>query len=303
MAVTGVSDINRDNNTRIACAQLALDVERPASNIEVSLEYIEQAVKSGADIIVLPELASSGYMFASKEEAIEVAEKADGRSIKAWSGPLKGTSTIVVAGFCETGEGDALHNSVVLLNSDGAQHVYRKVHLWGDEKKVFEPGDKAPSIVNTQHGRVAVGICYDAYFPELARAVAIANAQLMVLPTNAPRNLPGEPPPPASFGDTPMQIKIWSSIAHVNGIFVAGCDRCGPERGVEWIGGSAIIDQNGVVLANHPEDYGPGLLLADCDLSQADSKVRGSRNDLLSDRRPDVYPSMGVGPEIEHVDL
>ena len=140
----------------------------------------------------------------------------------------------------------------------------------------FSLATRAPSIVkHAAWQRIAVGICYDAYFPELARAVALSGAQLLVLPTNAPRNLPGEPPPPASFGDTPMQIQIWSSIAHVNGVFVAGCDRCGPERGVEWIGGSAIIDNNGVVLDKHPDDFGRKILIADCDLSLADNKVQG----------------------------
>jgi predicted amidohydrolase len=86
-------------------------------------------------------------------------------------------------------------------------------------------------------------------------------------------------------------------------MFIAGCDRCGPERGVVWIGGSAIIDESGLVLASHPSDHGPGLLIADCDLDKADNKVRGPRNDLLGDRRPDVYPQIGEGVEIRQIYL
>ena len=290
-------------SVRIACAQLDLTVEDPIRNAHKGEAAIREAIEQGAKVIILPELATSGYVFKSKSEAQSKSEPIDGPTMTRWASALNGTDAIVIAGFCEQAQDEQLYNSVALLTSNGVKHVYRKVHLWGDEKRAFEPGGKAPTIVQTAHGRIAVGICYDAYFPELARAVALAGAQLLVLPTNAPRNLPGEPPPPASFGDTPMQIQIWSSIAHVNGMFVAGCDRCGPERGVEWIGGSAIIDNNGVVLDKHPDDFGPKILIADCDLSQANNKVRGSRNDLLEDRRPDVYPTTGEGPAIREIDL
>lgn len=294
---------NNEKPVRIACAQLDLSVENQSHNVEQGESAIEEALKAKCRVVVLPELATSGYMFESEKEARSKSERADGPSLVRWSKVLQGSDAIVITGFCELGEDNKLHNSVALLTAEGVKHVYRKVHLWGDEKQYFQPGDKAPSVVRTRHGRIAVGICYDAYFPELARAVALSRAQLLVLPTNAPRNLPGEPPPPASFGDTPMQIQIWSSIAHVNGMFVAGCDRCGPERGVVWIGGSAIIDNNGVVMDKYPEDFGPKLLMAACDLTQADNKVRGSRNNLLSDRRPEIYPSNGRGPAVQEIEL
>ncbi len=292
-----------ENSVRIACAQLDLTVEDPSRNSQEGDAAIRDAINRGARIIVLPELATSGYMFESEAEARSRSERTDGPTLTRWAALLEDSDAIVIAGFCELASDDNLYNSVALLTSSGVKHVYRKVHLWGDEKRSFQPGDRAPAVIRTPHGRIAVGICYDAYFPELARAVALSRAQLLVLPTNAPRNLPNEPPPPASFGDTPMQIQIWSSIAHVNGMFVAGCDRCGPERGVEWIGGSAIIDNNGVVLDKHPEDFGAKILIADCNLSEADNKVRGSRNNLLDDRRPDVYPTMGEGPAVTEIDL
>jgi len=275
--------------TTIACAQLPLDIEDHDINFKLTTGAIKEACSKGADIIVLPELASSGYMFESIEEARSRSELLNGKTITAWSKALAGTNAVVIGGFCEDGEDGNLYNSVVLVTANGAEHVYRKVHLWGSEQLYFKPGDKAPAVIKTVHGRVAISVCYDAYFPEFARAVALAGAQLFVLPTNAPRNIPGEASPPASFGDTPMQLKIWSAMAHVNGMFVAGCDRCGPERGVDWVGASAIFDNYGLMLAEHPEDFGSGLLFAECDLPAADNKVRGSRNDLLKDRRPDLY--------------
>ncbi|MEW6991624.1 nitrilase-related carbon-nitrogen hydrolase [Colwelliaceae bacterium 6441] len=288
---------------KVACAQLAIDIDNPADNLRLAVSAIEAALEQGAKIIVLPELASSGYMFNSMDEAKELAEPLDGRTIKGWTKALQGTDAIVIGGLNESHKDGHLYNSVVLVSENGAEHTYRKIHLWGSEQLFFTPGNKPPTVIETVHGKVAVGICYDAYFPELSRAVALAGAQLLVLPTNAPRNIPGEPSPPASFGTTPMQLNIWAGMAHVNGMFVAGCDRCGPERGVEWIGVSAIFDESGLPLATHPADFGPALLLADCVLEKADNKVRGPKNHLLNDRRPEVYPTTGTGAKIKKISI
>ena len=89
---------------------------------------------------------------------------------------------MVVGGFCELAPDGRLHNSSALVDGDGVRAVYRKLHLWGEEPRWFVPGDKAAPIVETRHGRIGLGVCYDIEFPELTRGLGLAGADLIALP-------------------------------------------------------------------------------------------------------------------------
>ena len=266
---------------RIACAQVGPTVGEVEGNRRLAREAIREALAAGAQIVVLPELVTSGYVFDSLEEARSCAEPADGPSLHAWAEEAAGDA-IVVGGFCELGAGGTLHNSAAVVGSSGVLAVYRKIHLWDRERLFFEPGSEPAPVVETPWGRIGVGVCYDLNFPELARGLALAGADLVALPANFPRY-------PRPEGERPMEVTLAMATAHLNHAFMAVCDRCGPERGAEWVGGSVVCDEWGWVLAGPPPGFGPGLVVADCDLARAREKAWNERNDVFGDRRPDLY--------------
>ena len=135
---------------------------------------------------------------------------------------------------------------------------------------------------------MAVVICYDLEFPEWARLPALDGADLIA----APVNWPAAPCPP---GERPAEVVKAQADASVNGVFVVVADRCGTERGVDWISGSVIIGPDGYPLAGPVLADRPAVLVADCDLSRARDKRLNDRNDLLADRRPELYSPVTSG--------
>jgi predicted amidohydrolase len=271
---------------KVVCAQVApilLDVE---SNRKMLRSTIREALAGGADLVVLPELATTGYMFTSAAEAREVAQPAFGGALDDWAHELQGTNAMVVGGFCELADG-VLYNSAAAVTAQGVRTVYRKVHLWADEHLIFTPGTEAPPIVKTPHGLVGVAICYDLFFPELMRGLSLAGASVIALPTNSPAGrAPRTDHEPDLKG---IGLAIARTVAYQNRVFVAVSDRCGDERGTSWTARSVIVHPEGHFLAG-PVAYTASLVAAECDLSAADSKQwEGTTNDAHADRRPDVY--------------
>jgi 5-aminopentanamidase len=267
---------------RVACAQIAPSVVDPRGNRALTRDAVREAVSAGARLVVLPELSTSGYVFESAEEARAAAEPAEGPTLRGWSEEAGRGDAVVIGGFCELGDDGLLYNSAAVVDGTGVLAVYRKLHLWDREQLVFEPGREPAPVIETRAGRIGVGVCYDISFPEVARGLALAGADLVALPTNFPRF-------PRPEGERPIEVTLAMATAHLNHVFVAVCDRCGPERGVDWVGGSVVCDEWGWVLAGPPDDFGPGLVLADCDLARARDKAWNERNDVFGDRRPDVY--------------
>jgi predicted amidohydrolase len=267
---------------RVACQQLAPTVGDLGANRRLTREAVREAVAAGARLVLLPELSTSGYVFESAAEARACAEPADGPTLAGWAEEAARGDAVVVGGFCELGEDGALYNSAALVDATGVVAVYRKIHLWDREPLVFEPGQACAPVVETRLGRIGVAVCYDLWFPELARGLALEGADLIALPSSFPRL-----PRPE---ERPMEVTLAMATAHLNHVFVAVCDRCGPERGVDWVGGSVVCDEHGGVLAGPPPDHGPGLVVADCELTRARDKAWGERNDVLGDRRPELYP-------------
>ena len=267
---------------RVACCQIAPEVGDADGNRRRAREAVREAVGAGARLVILPELCTSGYVFESPDEARSLAHRPDAAALGDWAEEAARADAVVIGGFAEAGDDGLLYNSAAVVDATGTIAVYRKLHLWGSEKLVFEPGSEPAPVVETRVGRVGVAICYDLYFPELVRGLALAGADIVALPTNSPRL-------PRPQGAQPMEVTITAAQAHLNRMFFAVCDRCGPERGVEWVGGSVVCDENGWLLAGPPENFGRGLVLADCDLERARDKAWGERNDVFGDRRPEVY--------------
>jgi 5-aminopentanamidase len=267
--------------TTVACCQVSLQVGALEANREACLSAAERAAGDGAHVIVLPELAASGYVFGSQEEARALAEPVSGPTVSRWTELASRTGTTIVGGICELGEDGNLYNTAVVVVGSQVRAVYRKAHLWDTEKAVFTPGSQAPPVVDVGEARLAVMICYDLEFPEWVRHPALAGAQLLCVPTNWPRF-------PRPDGERPMEVVRAQAAAAVNRMYVAACDRVGHERGVDWVGGSVIIDPDGWPLAG-PADDGAGIIMAACHLETATDKAISEHNDVLGDRRPALY--------------
>lgn len=265
--------------TRVAAHPLAPIVGDLETNAATSTAAIRRGVDAGAHILVLPELATSGYVFESPAEARAVAIDLTHPLIGRWRAELTGSDTVLVAGICELGARGMLFNSAVALDANGILAVYRKIHLWDEEQGTFEPGKEPPPVVETQHGRVGVVICYDLEFPEMPRSLALQGADLIAVPTNWP--LINRP-----TGERPPEVIAAMAAARASRVFVVCCDRVGEERGVRFTAGTSIIDHEGWIRA---QTSSPGLLLANLDLKLARDKRIGAHNDILADRRPQLY--------------
>jgi predicted amidohydrolase len=184
--------------TVVACCQLAPVLGAPAANRELTSGAITRAAEHGASVVVLPELASSGYVFESTAEAAACAEAADGETVTSWARLAARYGIVIVGGFCEASGGEVF-NSAALVDPDGLRCVYRKAHLWDSEARWFTPGRAAPPVVPTRFGRLAVMICYDLEFPEWVRLPALDGAQLLCAPTNWPAA-------PRPAGERPSEV-------------------------------------------------------------------------------------------------
>jgi predicted amidohydrolase len=267
----------------VACCQIVPDVERPQAGAAQARAALQAAVDAGARIVVLPELAHSGYVFSSVEEVRAAAVPADGELLAGWAREAARGEAVVIGGFCELAADGRIFNSAAVVDSSGVLAVYRKLHLWNDEASWFTPGEQAAPVVETRYGRIGVGICYDIEFPELTRGLALGGADLIVLPTNWPR---------ASRTDRsePAPHLLARATAYLSRVFVAVCDRGGEERGLGFAGASVIVAPDGSALATARPGAGVETLHAECDLGAARNKRTGPRNDAIADRRPEHYP-------------
>jgi predicted amidohydrolase/dienelactone hydrolase len=272
--------------TIIAVAQLAISVAEPDANRQAAASAVAEAAAMGARLVVLPELCDSGYVFDTADPAAEArglaAPAAESATLRQWQALAARHRLVIVGGFCELGADGRLYNSAALVDGSGTRAVYRKAHLWDNEKLVFTPGDAAPPVLDTEIGQVAVMVCYDLEFPEWTRLVALDGADLIA----APVNWPGYRWP---AGERPAEVIKAQAAAAANGVFVAVADRCLTERGVSWISGSLIVGPDGYPLAGPVLADRPAVLTAACDLPRARDKSVSGHNDLLADRRPELY--------------
>ncbi|SDT40792.1 Predicted amidohydrolase [Friedmanniella luteola] len=267
--------------TTVAACQLRIDIDDPEGNRRRVVTAVDDAVARGAGLVVLPELVTSGYVFADLAEARERSEPVDGPTVTLLTELSARHGIVLVAGFCERSDGERPFNSLAVLDSGRLLAVYRKTHLWGTEKAVFAVGDALAPVVETRVGVVAAMICYDLEFPEMVRDVALRGAQIVVAPSNWPSN---SPPP----GERAPEVVKAQASAAVNRVFVVVTDRVGTERGVVWIGGSVICDVEGYPVAG-PAQGEETTLLAELDLGRALAKDVGPYNHAFTDRRPDLY--------------
>lgn len=271
----------------VASVQTAPVMGDVAANVARSIELAEQAAAQGARLVVLPELANTGYMFASRQEAHALAESVpDGPSSRAWIALAQRLGIYLVAGIAER-SGGKLYNAAIIAGPDGYLGTYRKLHLWGDENLFFEPGDLGLPVFHTELGRIGVAICYDGWFPEVYRLLALRGADIVAVPTNWV-------PMPGQTADGPaMAHALAIAGAHSNGLTLVCADRVGVERGQPFVGRSLIVGSQGWTSAGPASHDREEVLLAPVDvMASRRARQLNDFNHVLRDRRRDLYDEL-----------
>ena len=274
---------------RIALVQMSCEAE-PRRNLDKALARIEEAAARGAKVVCLQELFRSRY-FCQSEDArnFDLAEPIPGPTTEALSAAAAARKLVIVGSIFERRAEGVYHNTAVVLDADGrlAGH-YRKMHIPDDphyyEKFYFAPGDLDFTAHRTAHATVGALVCWDQWFPEAARLVALAGAQIVFYPTA----IGWERSEVESVRH--RQLQAWETVqrghAIANGMFVAVANRVGAEDSLEFWGNSFVIDPFGEVIA-HAGAGGEEILLADCDLGLIEETRRNWP--FLRDRRIDAY--------------
>jgi predicted amidohydrolase len=277
----------------IACAQFEPHVGDLDGNRETACEFVEEAAERGADVVVLPELANSGYVFDSRAEARSLAEPIPaGETAQRWIDLAAAHDVYVVGGYAEEA-GTSLYNSAVLVGPDGYVGTHRKVHLWDEEKLWFEPGDEI-EVFETEIGRIGMQICYDQWFPELTRIQAAKGVDLVAEPTNwVPAN-DYERSGRMDADELARANYLAVSNAHTNAVWFVCADRVGTERGQPFLGRSLVVDPDGNAVAGPASrDDEELLVVEDCNLMDARTAKRSTDlNHVLRDRRTDLYDDL-----------
>ena len=265
--------VRRKSPVRVAVAQFdpQVGLENCDSNAAAVRERLDQAVRNDANLIVLPELATTGYSFELREEAFAHAESVpDGQTVQGWATFAREHEVYIVGCLVEA-EGLRLFDTAVLVGPDGFIGSYRKTHLWNEEKLFFTPGDLGFPVFETRIGRIGLLICWDIWFPETARIVSQLGADIICIPTG----WVWTPPPLYDASNTCMAAYLTMTAAHANNIFIATADRIGTERGSGFMGNSLIAGTNGWPIGRIAGPSEDTILYADIDLVQRAQRRSG----------------------------
>jgi len=258
---------------KIGYVQFAPVFGEKEKNIETILRLLDLGVKQGADLLVLPELCNTGYVFRSREEVESLAEEIPGGSTtQALIKFAEKGNVYIVAGLCEKEDGKYF-NSAALLSPKGFIATYRKAHLFYREKLWFSKGDTPFKVHDALKARVGMMICFDWFFPEVTRVLALEGAHIVCHPANLV---------------LPYCQKSLLGAAVQNRVFIITANRTGVERGVKFTGRSQILSPEMKILvksgANTEE-----VKVVQIDLTTAENKRITEYNDLREDRRIDLY--------------
>ncbi|MDN3513180.1 MAG: acyltransferase [Candidatus Brocadia sp.] len=232
-----------------------------------------QITRLDADLVVLPELFNTGYQFTSKEETLALAETVpEGQTTRALINLAKEKHLHLVAGLAERDNGRC-YNSAVLVGPHGFIGCYRKLHLFYHEKQWFEPGNVGLNVFDIGQARVGIMICFDWFFPEVARYLAVKGADIICHPANLV----------LSYCPQAMVTRCIE-----NGVFAITANRIGTEKRSEdaltFIGASQIIGTKGEIFYRASSDQDEAVIVEINPKLACDKQITPT-NHLLNDRR------------------
>ena len=247
--------------------------------VEYNLSKVESLLTQyTADLMILPELFSTGYHFLNQKEVLKLSEPIpEGPTTQTLIRICDKNQISIIAGIAERNENRS-YNSAVVIGPNGYLGKYRKIHLFGTEKNCFDKGNLPLKIFNIGAARVGVMICFDWRFPETARTLALGGADLIAHPSNLV--LPHCP-----------QAIITRCLE--NRIFIVTANRVGteeriPGNALNFIGQSQVVDPDGNILYRASEN-GEETKIIDINIEISRNKSINSGDNLFTDRRPDLY--------------
>ena len=277
----------------IGLAQLTARLYDPEENRRLATQAVQQLFLGGADLVVLPELMSSGY--GSDQAQLEAAaEPIDGPTVRAWQAAAGRSDGLVAGGLCER-EGDRIYNTAVLVDGDDVLLHYRKLHLFAEEKLRFTPGVKGLPVAETRLGVLGLCICYDLRFVETVRALALQGAELIAVPTAW---LPGFDRERWDAAGYAPQARGALLQANLDQVYIACASQAGSNGEADFLGSSLLCDPYGKVVLGPLAGSRTELSAATVDLD--DVRRAHERAPLikpLADRRTDVY-GLAVGGHV-----
>ncbi len=280
----------------VAVTQFACTWDLPA-NADRAEAAVRQAAGQGAQIVLLQELfATPNFCITQRPEYFDLAlPMADHPLIARFSGLARDLGVVLPLSFFERA-GQAYFNTVAMIDADGrVLGIYRKSHIpqgpGYEEKFYFSPGDTGFRVWDTAVGRIGVGICWDQWFPEAARAMALMGAEMILYPTAI-----GSEPPAPEYDSQPHWETVMRGHAAANILPILASNRVGTEvapdgTSVTFYGSSFITDHRGDILARAGRDASE-VLLVTIDLN-AIARLRASWG-LFRDRRIDLYAAVGT---------
>ncbi|MBK1690677.1 carbon-nitrogen hydrolase [Ectothiorhodospira mobilis] len=266
-------------------------------NLARNMEALRTAARQGAQLGILQELHTGPYFCQTEDTALfDRAEPIPGPTTEALGALAAELGMVIVASLFERRAAGLYHNTAVVLDADGRlAGRYRKMHIPDDpgyyEKFYFTPGDLGFDPVDTRVGRLGVLVCWDQWFPEAARLMALAGAEILIYPTAIGWNPQDEPDEQARQREAWITVQRGHAVA--NGLPLAACNRVGFEpdpsgvtAGSRFWGSSFVCGPQGEFLARAPEDE-EAVLMVDVDLRHSEAVRRIWP--FLRDRRIDAY--------------
>jgi predicted amidohydrolase len=266
-------------------------------HVQENLSRVLCALREVRDaLIVLPELAFTGYSFRDRSELLGLAEDPrESGTVDALVALCRAQGLYLITGFAERafsrdapGDGarskgdngrheERVYNSALLLGPEGLLHVYRKLHLFAREKECFDPGDRPLQVQEVGGVRVGMMVCFDWAFPEVARSLALQGADVICHPSNLV----------LTYCQQTMLARCIE-----NGVYAVTANRYGtearPHGTLTFTGQSQVVAPKGKLLYRAATE-GEDLRLVEIDLALARDKGLTAQNDLVADRRPEFY--------------
>ena len=259
---------------------IALVQFKPKRNdIESNLRKIQELlIGISADLIVLPELANTGYLYETTESMMPFAERNDGSGlfIEGLISLTEATKGVIVSGYAEIDHG-VLFNSAIAVSSAGVIDNYRKTHLYADEVLLFQPGDTGFKVFDVTGVKIGMMICFDWIFPESARSLALAGAQIIAHPANLVM-----PYCQNAMITRSIENQVFTITANRIG------DECLGDKKMIFTGESQITNPSGIVLYRGPKNK-ETVHITTINPDVALDKKISPQNDLFIDRRPELY--------------